>query len=99
MTLALYVIVTTFMVLALWVRLHAALEELARVRGESCDRAQEVNQQERAAYAQAMALSLACLLAGMAAWYAAPKPSARPAGPGRAGNTAKAGTPGKEAGR
>jgi hypothetical protein len=99
MTLALYVIVTTFMVLALWVRLHAALEELARVREESGDRAQTTAQQERAAYAQAMALSLACLLAGMAAWYAPQQSSAHPAGPGRAGNTAGAGTRGKEAGR
>jgi hypothetical protein len=83
MTLALYIIGSMVMMLVLSVRLHAAQEELARVREESGDRAQAAARQEQAACAQAMALSLACLLAGLAAWYAPPQPSARPAGPGR----------------
>jgi hypothetical protein len=97
MTLALYVILSTLMVLVLLARLRAAQGELARVREESGDRAQATAREDRAAYAQAVALSLACLLAGMAAWYAPQQPSARPAGTGRAGNTA--GSAGKEAGR
>lgn len=98
MTLALYVIVSTFTVLVLSVRLRDAREELARARAESGDHAQAAARAERAAYAQAVALSLACLLAGMAAWYAAPQSSARPAGTGRAGSAAGAGVP-KDAGR
>ena len=98
MTLALYVIVSTFMVLVLSARLRDAREELARVRAESGDRAQAAAREERTAYAQALSLSLACLLAGMAAWYVPPQSSARPAGTGRAGNAAGAGVP-KDAGR
>lgn len=104
MTLALYVIASTVMVLVLSVRLRAAQEELARVRAEPGGRARATARDEQAAYvqavhAQALVLSLACLLAGMAAWHAQPhrQPSARPAGAGRTGNTA--GTTGKEAGR
>ncbi len=92
MTLALYVIASTVMVLVLSARLRSAQEELARVRDEPGGPAQAAARDEQAAYAQAVyaqavALSLACLLAGMAAWYA-PQSSARPAGAGRARNTA-----------
>jgi hypothetical protein len=96
MTLALYVIASTVMVLVLSARLRSAREELARARQEPGS-AQATDRDEQAAhaqavYTQAIVLSLACLLAGMAAWYATPQRSARPAGAGRAGNTAGAGT-------
>jgi hypothetical protein len=90
MTLALYVIASTVMVLVLSARLRGAQEELARAREEPGGRAQAADRQDQAAYTQALALSLAFLLAGIAAWYAPPQPSARPAGAGRAGNTAGA---------
>lgn len=99
MTVALYVIVSTSLVVVLSARLRDAQEELARVRQELGERAQAAAREERAAYAQVVALSLACLLAGMAAWYAPQRSSARPAGPGRAGDPAGAGAPGKEGSR
>jgi hypothetical protein len=94
MTLALYVIASTVMVLVLSARLRSAQEELARAREEPGGSEQAADRDEQAVYAQAVALSLAYLLAGMAAWYAPPQRSARPAGAGRAGYTAGAGTDG-----
>jgi hypothetical protein len=89
---ALYVIGSTFGLLLLSARLREARGELARLREQYDGRAQAVRD-EYAAYAHGVTMSLACLLAGLAAasWYA-PSPSARPAGGGRAGARA-----GKEA--
>jgi hypothetical protein len=94
---ALYVIGSTVAVLLLAARLREAHEELARVREECGDRTQAVRH-EYAAYAHGVAVSLACLLAGLAVWYAPPR---RASGPGRAGarEGAPAGGPGQEAGR
>lgn len=85
MTLALYAIGSTVAVLLLAAQLRDAREELARMRGECDDRDRAVRD-EYGAYARGVAVSLACLLAGLAAaaWYAAPRPEARPAGNGRA---------------
>lgn len=79
MILALYVIGSTAGLILLTIRLSAAQEELDRVRGEYDDRDRAVRE-EYSAYAHGVAMSLACLLAGLAAWYAPPRPSARPAG-------------------
>jgi hypothetical protein len=88
MILALYIIGSTFglLLLLLSARLREARDELARVRQEYDDRAQAVRD-ECSAYAHGVAMSLACLLAGLAAapWYAPPRPAARPADSGRAG--------------
>jgi hypothetical protein len=96
---ALYVIGSTVAVLLLAARLREAHEELARVREEYGDRTQAV-QDEYAAYAHGVAVSLACLLAGLAVWYAPPRPASRP-GNSRSGarEGAPAGGPGQEAGR
>lgn len=97
---ALYVIGSTVAVLLLAARLREAHEELARVREEYGDRTQAV-QDEYAAYAHGVAVSLACLLAGLAVWYAPPRPASRPSGSGRAGarEGAAPGGRGREAGR
>jgi hypothetical protein len=94
MTLALYVIGSAFLLVWLSARLREAREELARVRYESGERAQALRD-EHAAYAHGAAVTLACLLAGLAAmhWHAPP----RPAGAGRDGGPA--GGPDREAGR
>lgn len=91
MIVALYVIGSTAGLLVLSARLREARDELARVRDEHDDRAQAVRD-EYAAYAHGVAMSLACLLAGLAAahWYAPPRPAARPAGDGRDGASAEA---------
>jgi hypothetical protein len=85
--LALYVIGSTFGLVLLSARLREAHEELARLRGEYDGRAQAVRD-EYSAYAHGVAMSLACLLAGlaMASWYAPQRPAARPAGSSRAGS-------------
>lgn len=84
MMLSLYAIGSTFALLLLSARLREAHEELARVREEYDDRDQAVRD-ECSAYAHGITMSLACLLAGLAAaWYAPQRPSARPAD-GRAG--------------
>jgi hypothetical protein len=80
--LALYVIGSTAGLVLLVIRLNAVQEELDRVRAESGDRQREVRE-EYSAYAHGAAMALACLLAGLGAWYARPQPSARPAGAGR----------------
>jgi len=98
MTLALYVIASTVMVLVLFARLRSAQEELARSQQEPGGRAETADHQEQAACAQAMALSLAFLLASMATWYASPQPSARPAGAGQARSQAGTGTAGPDRG-
>jgi hypothetical protein len=92
MILALYVIGSTAGLLLLAARLREAREELSRVREEYDDRDRAVRD-ECSAYAHGVTMSLACLLAGLAAaaWYAPPRPSARPAPGGRAG--ARAGAP------
>jgi len=93
MTLALYVIASTLVVLVLSVRLREAHGEMARLRSEHDDCARAARD-ERAAWAQGVTVTLACLLAGLAmAQYAPPRPRARPAGP------AWAAAPGKETGR
>jgi hypothetical protein len=94
---ALYVIGSTAGLLLLAARLREAREELARVREEYGDRTQAMRD-EYAAYAYGVAVSLACLLAGLAVWYAPPR---RASGPGRAGarEGAPAGGPGQETGR
>jgi hypothetical protein len=96
---ALYVIGSTAAVLLLAARLREAHEELARLREECGDRTQAVRD-EYAAYARGVAVSLACLLAGLAVWYAPPRPAPGP-GSGRAGarEGAHSGGPGQEAGR
>ena len=96
---ALYVIGSTAAVLLLAARLREAREELARVREEYGDCTQAVRD-EYAAYAHGVAVSLACLLAGLAVWYAPPRPASGP-GSGRAGarEGAHSGGPGQEAGR
>jgi hypothetical protein len=80
MMLALYVIGSTFALLLLSARLREAHDELARVREECDDRTQAVRQ-EFSAYAHGSAMLLACLLAGLAAAWYAPRPDS-----GRAGN-------------
>jgi hypothetical protein len=94
---ALYVIGSTAGLLLLAARLREAREELARVREEYGDRTQAVRD-EYAAYAHGVAVSLACLLAGLAVWYAPPRPAPKP---GRSGarEGAYSGGPGQEAGR
>jgi hypothetical protein len=87
---ALYVIGSTVAVLLLSARLREAHAELARLREEYGDRAQAV-QDEYAAYAHGVALSLACLLAGLAAWYTPPRPASRPSGSGPAGARRRSG--------
>jgi hypothetical protein len=96
---ALYVIGSTAGLLLLAARLRLAREELARVREEYGDRTQAVRD-EHAAYAHGVAVSLACLLAALAVWYAPPRPASRP-GNGRAGarEGAAQGGPGQETGR
>jgi hypothetical protein len=86
MMLSLYAIGSTFALLLLSARLREAREELDRMREEYGDRAQAVRD-EYSAYAHGITMSLACLLAGLAAasWYAPPRPAAPPAGGGRAG--------------
>lgn len=97
---ALYVIGSTAGLVLLAARLGAAQQELARVRGESDDRARAVAD-EYCACTQGVAMALACLIAGLAAasWHAPPRPAARPAGSGRAGAPEGAGAygPGREA--
>ena len=86
MILALYVIGSAFGLVLLSARLREAHQELARLRDEGDDRAQAVRD-EYAAYAHGVAVSRACLLAGLAmASWSAPRPAARPAGSGRAGS-------------
>ena len=92
MFLALYVIGSTAALLLLSARLREARGELSRVR-EECDDRDRAVREEYSAYAYGVAVSLACLLAGLAAasWYGSPRPPARPAGSGPAG--ARAGAP------
>jgi hypothetical protein len=82
MMLALYVIGSTAGLILLAVRVSAVQEELDRVRAESGDRDRAVRD-EYSAYAHGVTVTLACLLAGLAAWYAPPRASARPPGSGR----------------
>jgi hypothetical protein len=91
MIVALYVIGSTFGLLLVSARLREAHAELARMRAEY-DRDRAVRE-EYGAYARGVAVTLACVLAGLAAasWYPPPCPSARRAPGGRAG--ASAGTP------
>jgi hypothetical protein len=65
---ALYILATTFTLLLMAVRLSHAQDEIRQLRGEHEQRAQA----EYIAYRQGVVLSLACLLAGLAAasWYA-----------------------------
>ena len=85
MMLSLYAVGCTFALLLLSARLREAHEELDRMREEYDDRDRAVRE-ECSAYAHGITMSLACLLAGLAAaWYAPPRPSARPAHSGRAG--------------
>jgi hypothetical protein len=79
--LSLYVIGSAFALLVLSARLREAHEELARVREECDDRARAVRE-EYAAYAYGVAVSLACLLAGLGAmaWCAPPGGAGRTAG-------------------
>jgi hypothetical protein len=95
MTLALYIIGSAVTLVLLSARLQAAREELARAQ-TGHDAADRAARDEYAAYTQGVAVTLACLLAGLAAmhWQA---PAARPAGAGQ--TDAAAGTPGGEAGR
>ena len=95
-SLALYVIGSTFLVLLLSARLRDAQAELARLRAQ-CDARAEAVRAEYAAYAHGTAMTLACLLAGVAAmhWHA----TARPApGSGHQAAADRAGAAGKEAG-
>lgn len=102
MTLALYAIGSTVAVLLLAAQLRDAREELARMREEYDDHDRAMRD-EYGAYAHGVAVSLACLLAGLAAaaWYAPPRPAARPTGKGRAGarEGAPPDGPGQETGR
>lgn len=82
MMLALYVIGSAAGLVLLVIRLNAVQGELDRVQAESGDRDREVRE-EYSAYAHGAAMALAFLLAGLAAWYARPQPSARPADTGR----------------
>lgn len=83
MTLALYIIGSTAVLIVLSARLREAREELARVRAEH-EAADQAARDERAAHAHGVAVTLACLLAALAAaWYVPPRPSARPAPAGR----------------
>lgn len=95
--LALYVIGSTAGLVLLLIRLSALQEELDRARAESGDRDREVRE-EYTAYARGAAMALTCLLAGLAAWYAPPRPSARPAGSGR-DSTRQGTAPGSADGR
>lgn len=67
MTLALYTIGTTALLLWVSLRLAAAHDEIARMRGES-----QTTRDEYRAYAHGVTISLACLLAALAAasWHA-----------------------------
>jgi len=98
MTLALYIIGSTAALIVVSARLREAREELARVRAEH-DAADQAARDERAAYAHGVAMTLACLLTGLAAatWYAPRRPSARPAPAGRTGASAEASADGKAA--
>lgn len=98
MSVALYVVVSTGLVVLLSARLREAREELARVRRE-CDGRAEGVRDECAAYAQGVAVSLLCLLAalGAAQWYA--RPPGRPASSGQPGADAPAGPAGRETAR
>jgi hypothetical protein len=64
---ALYTLATTFVMLLLAVRLSHAQDEIRQLRGDASQRATA----EYLAYRQGVVLSLACLLAGLAAasWY------------------------------
>jgi len=94
---ALYVIGSTAGLILLTIRLSAVQEELDRVRAESGDRDRAVRD-ECSAYAHGVTMALACLLAGLAAWYAPPRASARPAGSGRDGARHGAAPGGRDAG-
>jgi hypothetical protein len=98
MIIALYIIGSAAALVLLAARLREAQDELDRVREESGDRDRAVRE-DYSAYAHGVAVSLACLLAGLAAatWYTPP----RPAGSGRAGarESAPEGAPDREAGR
>lgn len=86
MSVALYVIVSTGLVLVLSARLREARSELSRARREH-DAAARAMRDEYGAYVHGVALSLACVLAGLGAmsWSSAQYRGARPAGPGREG--------------
>jgi hypothetical protein len=79
MIVSVYVIGSAFALLVLSARLREARDELARVREEYDASAQAVRD-EYAAYAHGITMSLACLLAGLAAahWYTQPRPADRP---------------------
>jgi Na+/alanine symporter len=64
---ALYIIGVTFTLLFLAIRLGMAQDEIARLRGQREQRSQD----EYLAYKQALMMSVACLLAGLAAasWH------------------------------
>lgn len=62
MTLALYIIASTAVLLWLSARLTAAHEEIARLQGES-----QTTRDEASAYAHGVTMSLACLLVCLAA--------------------------------
>jgi type VI protein secretion system component VasF len=76
--LALALIAAFAALVVLSARLRDARAELARVRAECTERVRAM-EDEAAAYAHGITMSLACLMAGLAAWYA-PHPAARPAG-------------------
>lgn len=99
MMLALYAIGSTGALLWLSARLRQARDELARVRGDCDDRDRAVRD-EYSAYTHGVAMSLACLLAGLAAasWYPPPRPQTCPAGSGRAGARQGAAAGGEAAG-
>ena len=90
MSMALYVVVSTGLLVLLSARLREAREELSRLRGE-CDARTEAVRAEYAAYAQGTAMTLACLLAGLAAmrWPANARPT--PGGNPGAADRAEAG--------
>jgi hypothetical protein len=62
MTLALYIIGSSALLLWLSAKLSAAHEEIARMRGES-----QTTRDEYSAYAHGVTVSLACLLVALAA--------------------------------
>jgi hypothetical protein len=71
---ALHVIGSTAGLVLLALRLGAVQEGLDRVGAESGDRDQAARE-ECSAYAHGVTMALACLLTGLAAWYAPPQPT------------------------
>jgi hypothetical protein len=91
MIVSLYIIGSTAGLLIMAARLREARDELARMRYDR-DADAQAAREEYGAYADGVAMALACLLAGLAAahWYAPPRPADRPAGEGRHGARAGA---------